>query len=244
MKHTDTLKPYKSGSKFSYTSGAYATIELLKTRPELVKEVYIHSAYSGKHILVKKCGDARIPVVFNDNAFRSVNQKENSYVMAVFDKYECPLNPGKPHIVLVNPSDMGNLGTVIRAMAGFGFTELAIITPAADILHPKTIRASMGAVFHIKHALFETFAEYRDAYAGHTCYPFMLDGGELPGVLQAAWTPLFSLIFGNEAEGLDSVFALEGRAVRIPQSPLVDSLNISVAVGIGAYEFAKRYGLV
>ena len=47
----------------------------------------------------------------------------------------------------------------------------------------------------------------------------------------------FALIFGNEGSGLPAEFAQMGQAVRIPHNDKIDSLNLSIAVGIGAYAF-------
>ena len=49
----------------------------------------------------------------------------------------------------------------------------------------------------------------------------------------------YTLIFGNEATGLPEAYADYAEAIIIPQSPEVDSLNLTIAVGIGAYLFRK-----
>ena len=155
------LKAYKREHAHSYASGAYATMELLKNNPGIVEAVYIHSKYTGKEDIGKLCRDNDVPVLYNDRAFERINQKENSYVLGVFCKYTCRLLPDRPHIVLVNPGDMGNLGTIIRTMAGMNIPDLAVIEPAADIFHPKTVRASMGSLFHIRSQCFQSFEAYR-----------------------------------------------------------------------------------
>jgi len=115
-----------------------------------------------------------------------------------------------------------------------------VIKPAADIFNPKTVRASMGAVFKINFEMFETFEQYK--FAGHQMFPFMLDGkltlNDCPP------SKLHTLIFGNESSGLDSFYTNVGTSVRIPQSEHVDSHNLCVAVGIGAYTFAIRNNLL
>ena len=50
----------------------------------------------------------------------------------------------------------------------------------------------------------------------------------------------FTLIFGNEASGLPPEFARMGQSVLIPQTNEVDSLNLSVSVGIGVYSFMRE----
>ena len=54
------------------------------------------------------------------------------------------------HVVLVNPGDMGNMGTIIRTMLGFNYSNLAIIKPGVDVFDPRVIRASMGALFNTR----------------------------------------------------------------------------------------------
>ena len=44
-------------------------------------------------------------------------------------------------------SDPGNMGTLVRAAAGFGAVAVATSPGSVDLLSPKVVRASMGAVF-------------------------------------------------------------------------------------------------
>ncbi len=241
---TNRLKPYKKDFDYSYTCGGYATIELIKTRPELIICIYIHSSYNDKEGIIKLCKENNLAYFLSDKVFTAINQKENSYILAVFRKYhnERMLARDKPHIVLVNPSDMGNLGTIIRTMAGMNIHDLAIIEPAADIYNPKTIRASMGALFRINFSLFRSFEEYSDLYSSHSYFPFMLKATNTPEDTLPCKT--FSLIFGNESSGLDEGFLNIGQSVKIPLSSEVDSFNLAIAVGIGAYAFARRNELL
>ena len=238
------LKPYKKEFDFSYACGAYAVIELLNARPEAVKAVYLHSKYTGSEDIAGLCEARGIPVVYNDRAFERVNKKENTFALGVFGKYSCELSPERPHVVLVNPGDMGNTGTIIRTMAGLNIPDLAVILPAADIFDPKTVRASMGALFRVRFRCFLSFEAYRGAFPSHQCFPFTPEGPLELGRDNCPRMPLFSLLFGNEASGLPDCCKAAGPGVRIPQSALVDSLNLSVAAGIGIFLFADRNGLL
>lgn len=231
------LKPYKSTDDFSYASGAYAAIELVKARPEKVRAVYIHPDYFEPEKIRQLCEFHDIPAVTDGRAFERIKEKENTYVLGVFEKYDAAISPDRPHVVLVNPQDMGNLGTIVRTMVGFGFFDLALVTPAADICHPKTVRASMGALFHMNFSRFDGFGAYRAAFPDHALYPFMLDGRLELRPENRPREKLFSLIFGNEATGLDPGFARIGVSVKIPQSGLVDSLNLAAAAAVGMYAF-------
>lgn len=239
---TNRIKTYKKEFSHSYVFGASPTIELLRARHSMAECVYIHSSYRDADSLIRLCGGLGVPCVCSDREFGIVKSKENCYVFGVFRKYaEAPAGD-KPHIVLVNPSDMGNLGTIIRTMSGLGICDLAVIEPAADFWDPKTIRASMGAVFHIRHRAYQSFEDYAGEYNAHSFFPFMLSGSARPE--DAPPCALFSLVFGNESRGLDRRYEQIGQSVRIPFKGVVDSFNLSVAVGIGAYAFAKKNGML
>jgi TrmH family RNA methyltransferase len=52
-------------------------------------------------------------------------------------------------VCLENISDPGNLGTIIRNCDWFGIKEVLLSINCTDIYNPKTIRASMGSIFHV-----------------------------------------------------------------------------------------------
>jgi len=58
----------------------------------------------------------------------------------------------------------------------------------------------------------------------------MSDGNTL--LDKAVFKSPYSLVFGNEGEGLDKKYKELGESIKIPQSNKVDSFNLSTAVGI------------
>ena len=138
---------------------------------------------------------------------------------------------------MVNPGDMGNLGTIIRTMIGFGIEDLAIIRPGVDIFDPKAIRASMGAMFQIRFKYYDSFDDYLKEHQ-HNIYCLMLKGAT-----SIHHTPIqkpYSVVFGNESSGLPDEFLNYGKSVLIPHTSRIDSLNLSMALGITLYEFTKE----
>ena len=102
---------------------------------------------------------------------------------------------------------------------------------------PKVVRATMGAVFSLRVKYYEDFSLYRMEQPNHALYPFMLDGSIMLEEAVANVQQPYALVFGNEGSGLPAEFAEMGQAVRIPHNDKIDSLNLSIAVGIGAYAF-------
>jgi len=135
---------------------------------------------------------------------------------------------------------MGNLRTIIRTAVGFGIFNIAIIQPCADIFNPKTVRSSMGALFRLNFALYDDFKDYRKEFDKHDIYTFMLNGENTLTLDNCPKSELYSLVFGNEATGLDDSFLKAGTSIMIPQSPYVDSLNLTIAVGVAVYVFSNQ----
>ena len=57
---------------------------------------------------------------------------------------------------------------------------------------------------------------------------------------QVEFSAPYTLVFGPEGAGLPPDYAKLGQNVKIPQRPLVESLNLAVAVGVALYETAKN----
>jgi TrmH family RNA methyltransferase len=228
------VKTYKKDCDISYSIGVYPTLELLRARPECVNRVLISSRgakNSGARQIEALCHQRHIRVEVADRAVEKLAGCANAYVVGEFGKYATPLQHDN-HVVLINPSDSGNLGTILRTALAFDVTNLTIVRPAVDVFDPKVIRASMGAVFRLNFAYVGAFEAYRDRF-DNQLYPFMTDGRTpLP---QATFRQPFALIFGSEGGGLSAAFHEVGESIRIPQSAAVDSLNLAVAVGIGLY---------
>ena len=235
------LKPYHKDFSYSYTLGVFPTLELLQHQPARALKVLLHSrgaSNEGVALIRELCAERGIWTEEQDKAVDKLGSRGDTYAVGVFAKFETPLDGASSHVVLVNPSDMGNLGTIMRTMLGFGVRDLAIIPPAADVFDPRAVRASMGAIFSIRQQTFPTFDAYLTRYPNHHPYPFMTDGAvSLPDV---QFKRPATLIFGSESAGLAPGFAQIGTAVAIPQSDAVDSLNLAVSVGIALYASSRE----
>lgn len=239
------LTRYKRESSYSYTLGATLTYELLKTHPELIQRVFLRpNIKHGNDLeqIIAKLKQRHIEIIESTKAFNILNAKSNCLLIAEFQKPATRLDysTDNPHIVLVNPSDAGNLGTIMRSAVGFGYQNLAIILPGVDPYDPKTIRASMGAVFHLNIQTFESFQAYQNPFTTRTYYAFMLDSAAKRLTDVNPISKNYSLIFGNEASGLPSEFATFATPIFIPQNQKIDSLNLSVAASIAMFELSTR----
>jgi TrmH family RNA methyltransferase len=127
----------------------------------------------------------------------------------------------------------------MRSLLGFGIRDVAFVRPCVDVFDPHVLRASMGSFFKLRVRTYDSFDDYRADFPDRPLYPFMLDGAQPLDAVASRARPPFSLVFGNEQTGLPPVFAELGQSVLIPQSDEIDSLNLAVAVSVGAYVFTR-----
>lgn len=229
--------PYDKSLPYTYVLGIFPTIEVLAHRADDIQAIIYHSDFDGMGALKARIEGLSIPLIQDHKLLGKLSPKENVYVAAVLAKKDYPIVAGN-HIVLVNPSNAGNLGTIIRAMIGFGWNDLVIIRPAVEVDDPKTIRAAMGANAQIRVSYYSNFESYRKDFPNQVCYPFMLKGSISLQTMMIQNAHNISFIFGNEGSGLPDSFLTIGTPIKISHSSAIDSLNLSIAVSIALYHYS------
>ena len=234
------IEKYTKEKDYSFTFGAFPTFELIKNKPQQVLCLLLHSKLKQTddvNELIKLCKINNIPIHNNDKVINKIVDKENCFVVGVFKKFTAKKQRGK-HLVLVNPSDMGNMGTIMRTALGFGYENINIIKPCVDIFNPKVVRASMGAIFSLNVVEFESVDEYLNSN-NNKKYFFMLNGKNILGEIK---TPKdnYDIVFGNEASGLPDYLLSADESVVIKHSNKIDSLNLPISVGMAMYEFNRK----
>lgn len=85
---------------------------------------------------------------------------------------------------------------------------------------------------------YDNFIDYYQKYKHHEFYPFMLKGAK--NIHKVSSHHIHSLVFGNESSGLEDSYLEYGQSVFIPHSDMIDSLNLSMAVGLSLFHFSKN----
>jgi len=136
-------------------------------------------------------------------------------------------------------SDPGNLGTIIRTTAWFGFNAIVLSPGCVDPLNAKSVRASAGAVFNMD--LFEDIEfNWFKLFFKNRKYQFIattVSGGQ--PLEQWKMESKNIIFFGQEATGLSQeIIQAADSLLRIQRVGRVESLNLSVAAGIILHHFA------
>jgi TrmH family RNA methyltransferase len=146
---------------------------------------------------------------------------------------------GQPRLAALQAvQDPGNVGAIIRSAAAFGYGGVVLTGDCADPFSPKALRASMGAVFGTATAFCRSLAEALGSLKalGHLTVAAALgaDAGPLDGYRAER---RLTLAIGSEGRGLSQdVLEACARAVTIPVTDRVESLNAAVAAGIAMWE--------
>lgn len=144
--------------------------------------------------------------------------------------------PGRRYVVLDGVQDPGNVGTVLRTLDAFDADGLLLTGGCADPFGPKTVRASMGAVF--RRPVWSVTPEELGALLRHSGIP--LYGAALrPDALDARQADYSrcALAIGSEGRGLSrEVLDLCDKTVLIPMSPRCESLNAAIAAAVLLWE--------
>lgn len=150
-----------------------------------------------------------------------------------------PLSPWEPAegfppgcSLIVPFQDPENIGAVIRSAAAFGTAQVILLAESAHPYHPKALRSSGGVVptVHLRQGpSLELLPEHMPIYALST------EGADIADV---DFPQAFGLLAGMEGPGLPPSW--RQRAVRIPITASVESLNAATASAIALYEWSRR----
>lgn len=141
----------------------------------------------------------------------------------------------KPAVVAWELADPGNVGTLIRTAAAFGW-DFGHTTGTADPWAPKVLRAGAGGHFRISIGAVGSVDELVDA--GLTTVATVVSGGASPDALGSG---RFAVLVGEEAAGLPAdVMARAAFRVTIPMPGGTESLNAAIAAAIVIHELSKH----
>ena len=138
-------------------------------------------------------------------------------------------------ILLDGVQDPGNVGTIIRTANAFGIISVILTGGCADPYNPKTLRASMGAIFRqniCNMSIYELSEMYKNGqrFIGAAQTVDCRDISEID--LSDA-----VIVIGSEGHGISAqLLPLCGEMLRIPIAPECESLNAAIAAAIIMWE--------
>ncbi len=238
----------RSERRLFLADGPKALAEAVRV-PGCVVEVFATSRSSEQYADLA----ARAPAftLVDDRAMASLSDSVTpAGVVAVCRFLDVPLASlveRSAHLVAIcaDVRDPGNAGTIIRTADAAGADAVVLAGDSVDPYNPKTVRASVGSLFHLPIVRAASPAEAVAAARAAGLQVLAADGaGEVD--LHAADDLLAAptaWLFGNEARGLpDDLAALADARVRIPIAGRAESLNLSTAAAICLFASLRAQG--
>ncbi|PAD77908.1 TrmH family RNA methyltransferase [Paenibacillus campinasensis] len=143
-------------------------------------------------------------------------------------------------VVLDGLQDPGNVGTIIRSADASGAAGVLLGRGCADLYNPKTIRSTMGSLFHlpvVEGDLLTILPEARERgarmvttslAASRSCYEYDFGGN--------CW-----MVIGSEGRGVSpEVEALVDDTMIIPMPGKAESLNAAMAASVLLFEALRQ----
>jgi len=169
-----------------------------------------------------------------------------SRVVAVFALPEPAIPPDLtggtgPLLYLSGTGDPGNVGTLIRSAASMGVSGVALAPGTADPFSPKSLRATMGAIFQLPVYL---GVEPRDLISRAKAVALDIVCAD-PHQGEELWSVdlrgEFVLVLGAEREGVpEPLLEAAARTLFIPQAERTESLNVAMAGTVVLYEALRQ----
>lgn len=142
-------------------------------------------------------------------------------------------------IVLENLQDPGNVGTVIRTANAFNIDAVILVGACADLYNPKTVRASMGAIFR-QRVLTMSLEELSEFCTAN--YLPLFGAALSPRAADVRKTEIqrAAVCVGSEGRGLSKeLLQMCGGEIIIPMNPDSESLNAAVAASVLMWEMSR-----
>lgn len=136
--------------------------------------------------------------------------------------------------------DPGNIGTIFRCAVAFGIDHIFLSEHCADILNPKSIQASKGALFHMNYSYGSLHQAIKQEHnKGMKIFAAMLHTDSI-ALQDVQKVEHYGVILGNEGQGIHpEIMVLADQCVEIEMDNF-ESLNVATAAAILLYTIKHK----
>ena len=139
-------------------------------------------------------------------------------------------------VVVDSVQDPGNVGAIVRTAVAAGFEAVITSSGTADLLSPRSIRASAGTIFGLQSARNIDLGSALDSLLAEGHFVVATNSQAEQDFRSLEVTDQMTLVLGSEAHGVsDSILERASALVSIPMGLHVESLNVAVAAGLVMY---------
>ncbi|MDT8363263.1 MAG: RNA methyltransferase [Nitrosomonas sp.] len=184
--------------------------------------------------------------MFSDGLFKHVSSVKTPVgILALISVSSCPsvnkIQGCSFGVMLETIQDPGNLGSILRSAAAAGVSDVFLSTDCADCWSPKTLRAGMGAHFHLRLHEDTDLIQLVEDYDGEIVATTLHDA---VSVYDANLREPIIFAFGNEGNGLsEELLKRISKRVKVVMPGKTESLNVAAAAAICLFERVRQMQL-
>jgi TrmH family RNA methyltransferase len=222
----------------------------VKLKQKKYRNEYNQFLIEGEHLIIEAQKSDLIDTIFytsgdysvnayqvSNQVFSKISELGNDHgVIAICNKPK-NLPISKKILLLDGVQDPGNLGTLIRTAAAFGFKTI-IAENSVDYYNEKVIRSSQGALFYVNLIEDSIIDFVRNNGDYHVFGTDVLNGKDIRNT--SFKYDKLAIVLGNEGSGVRPIVKdIVKENIYIPMSE-TESLNVAIAGAIIMYETTKE----
>lgn len=253
IKHVKSLQLKKQRTKhLQFTvEGVRIIEECLKYNGDIDYIIYsedLHKVQGGIDLLDKISIKGYTTYEVPSQLFNKIATTESPQgIMAVINMQNRTLKDLDPRdngnlffVILDRIQDPGNMGTIIRTSESAKVDAVIITKGSVDPYNDKTLRATMGAIFHLP-IIQCNDNEWMEYLKEKNVTLIAADLNTDKTYIDIDYNKNIGIVIGNEANGIDSnILSNVDERVIIPILGKIESLNASVAAGILIYKAVEE----
>ena len=201
--------------------------------------IFAESAWAGLAPDIQQAANRSL--VIPDALFKELSGLESPASMGFL--LDLPVQPkmvaDAGTIVLDRVQDAGNVGSILRSAAAFGFGQVLAIKGTAALWSPKVLRAGMGAHFALRLMEGQTLSDIEKLTT-----PLLVTSSHQGALIhKLAFPHPCAWVLGHEGQGVSpELMALAALTVRIGQPGGEESLNVAAAAAICLHASSASHG--
>ena len=146
-------------------------------------------------------------------------------------------NEFKKVVLLEDIKDAGNLGTILRTSAAFGVDAVILYGDTVDLYNPKCVRSSVGNLWKVPVFEVNDFDWLKDNFSDFERIATLPKSDKTVWLKDYVSASKTLIMFGTESTGLSKELkSFATKNVTIEMSEKVESLNLSISVGVMLYK--------
>ncbi|MBK6618957.1 MAG: RNA methyltransferase [Nitrosomonas sp.] len=242
-----TSSIYRQSEKLTILDGVHLVESCLTSGGELLHLIVSESGSQNQEIshTIRQVEATLSPNcwMFSNTLFKKISSVQTpAGILALIRMPSPPLITGIRNcsfgVMLETIQDPGNLGSILRSAAAASVSDVFLSTDCADCWSPKTLRAGMGAHFHLRlHEdtdLIKLAEDYDGAIVATTLHDAI-------SVYEANLQEPIIFAFGNEGNGLSEELLKQIRKrIKIVMPGKTESLNVAAAAAICLFEHVRQ----